>query len=554
MKSKYIDIMEMSLSAYSDGQIRDYINEVKQNGLTEHGFPRLGVNIGILLCFGRRTDLLDTFIEIMDICCEEIPKHKTQSDFSMREICCCLMLVEKTHTVSRELSEKWKRQLSGFDPWRLYNAVAEDADSKIGNWVLFAAVSEFVRGVFCGEDTSEFVDWQLPSQISSLDVNGMYLDLPPTNPMVYDVMPRLLFSFLLMFGYKGKYAEKIEAALDASAELTLKMQSVTGELPFGGRSNQFLHNEAMLASYCELEATRYAKKGNAERAGEFKAAASLASERLISNLRLRPISHIKNRYDIKTLIGCENYGFFNKYMITVASNIYMGYMFADDGILPGVAPAQKGGYITETGDCFHKIFLNAGGYFLELETQADTHYDANGLGRVHKRACSPVVCLSVPFAAAPGYKLERENASPMSICCYAERNGGLLLSAGPDSRYRLLSKSVSDDCVKTELECRISEDITVLQEYDVSESGVRLSVSGAENIGFMLPVFDFDGSAHTKITVAENYVSVEYCGSVCTYSFNGGLSEDFGYYCNRNGRYRVYRLSGRELLIKIEEL
>ena len=54
-------------------------------GRAEHGFPRLGVCIGILIANGRRADLLDEFTEIMDICCAEIPQHKAQSDFSLRQ-------------------------------------------------------------------------------------------------------------------------------------------------------------------------------------------------------------------------------------------------------------------------------------------------------------------------------------------------------------------------------------------------------------------------------------------------------------------------------------
>ncbi len=81
MKSDYIDIIEKALSAYTPQHIRDYIDEVKQHGLTEHGFPRLGVNIGILIAYGRRTDLTNAFIEIMDICCADIPTRKAADIF-----------------------------------------------------------------------------------------------------------------------------------------------------------------------------------------------------------------------------------------------------------------------------------------------------------------------------------------------------------------------------------------------------------------------------------------------------------------------------------------
>ncbi len=68
MKTIYIDIMEKALSAYTEERIREYIAEVRRDGLTEHGFPRLGANIGILMAHGRRQELKDTFIEIIDLC------------------------------------------------------------------------------------------------------------------------------------------------------------------------------------------------------------------------------------------------------------------------------------------------------------------------------------------------------------------------------------------------------------------------------------------------------------------------------------------------------
>lgn len=551
MKSDYIDIIEKALSAYTPQRIRDYIDEVKQHGLKEHGFPRLGVNIGILIAYGRRTDLTNAFIEIMDICCAEIPTRKAANDFSLREVCCCLMLIEEKKTVSGKLIQKWKNQIAGFDPWKYYDVVAKSPDTPANNWALFAAVSEFTRGILCKKDTGEFVDWQLSSQLLSLDENGMYKDDPPTNPMVYDLMPRLLFAFLLALGYNGRFAEKIENALDKAAPLALKMQSVTGEIPYGGRSNQFLHNEAMAVSYYELEAVRFSKKGDYKAAGEFKAAARLAAEKLLEYLSLKPISHIKNRYDVNTMLGCENYGYFNKYMITAASNIYMGYIFADDSIKPTAAPCEKGGYIIGTSKDFHKIFLNAGGYFAEMDIRADMHYDANGIGRIHKKGCSSFVCLSVPFSPHPNYKTEGENARAASLCCYSENDGHILTGADGTAEYTLLKSTESSDGVTAEFSCKLSNEISVLQSVSLSHSGVDIKLSGADNIGFMLPIFDFDGADSTKTTIAKDFIACKYKGSGCKYVFSGDIYDDLGYFYNRNGRYRVMRIKTDALHIEI---
>ena len=553
MKAIYLDIMEKSLSAYTPERIRDYIDEVKGDDLREHGFPRLGSNIGILMAYGRRKDLMPVFIEIMDLCCEAMPRKRAANDFSVREVCCCLMLLEEKGLVSRELLNKWKTQLTTFDPWTRYSRVEDNSGKFVGNWTMFAAVSEYMRGVYCGMDTGEFVDLQLPSQLANLDENDMYMDEPPyNNHAVYDLVPRVLMSFLLCAGYKGKYAARLEAVLDNTADMTLKMQSVTGELAYGGRSNQFLNNEAMLIAYFEMEATRFAQKGNGEMAGKLKAAAALAAETTQRYLALDPISHVKNRYDLSTRIGCEDYGYFNKYMITVASNVYMGLLFADDSILPTTAPAEAGGYVISTSKRFHRTFLNCGGYFLQWDTDADPHYDASGLGRVHKHGCPAALCLSVPFAQKPGYVLEGQNPSAMSLCCYAFDGGKKLLGASEYAEYTLLSSQSDTQKASAVFEVKLSRDITVTQTYTVSKDGVEITLSGYEDAGFCLPVFEFDGAEETRIDIGENEICVTYQNARCRYRFDGALDPEFKQYYNRNGRYRVYQVAAKRLHITME--
>lgn len=552
MKQIYLDIMEKSLSAYSDERIKEYIEEVKRDGLKEHGFPRLAANMGILIAYGRRTELFDTFIEMMDICCEEMPRKKAANDFSIREVCCCLMLLDKKQILKKEFFEKWKARLTAFDPWNFYSVVDDNSGKFVANWAMFAAVSEYMRGVFCGIDTTAFVDWQIPSQLANLDLNDMYQDDPPfSNHTVYDIVPRFLIAFLLRAGYKGKYAERLEQVLDNTADITLKMQSVTGELAFGGRSNQFLNNDPMLSSYYEMEAARFFEKGDITRAKQFKAAALLAAKATLNYLNLTPISHIKNRYDISSKIGCEEYGYFNKYMITVASNVYIGLLFSNNAIVPSVAPAEQGGYVISTSDRFHKTFLSAGSYHIEIETNADFHYDANGLGRVHKGGCPSALCLSVPFTSTPNYILEGRNLMPMSICCYAENNGKILVGAERYAQYCLKDSRSNEEKAEAVFDVKLPFNVTVTQKYIVSKNGVDILLSGCEKIGFMLPVFDFDGNVNTEITINENKIAVEYQGFVCVYKFNGDIDTDFKYFYNRNGRYKVFMIKSKHLHIEI---
>ena len=134
MKNTYLDIMELALSAYDTQRIADYIQSVKADGLKEHGFPRLGANIGILLAYGRRPELKDTFVQIMDLCCEWMPRKRAANDFSIREVCCCLMLLERKEIVSQAFLDRWKQQLAAFDPWKCYSRPDDRSGGFVGNW------------------------------------------------------------------------------------------------------------------------------------------------------------------------------------------------------------------------------------------------------------------------------------------------------------------------------------------------------------------------------------------------------------------------------------
>ena len=559
MKTIYLDIMEKSLTAYTEERIQEYINAVKRDGLTEHGFPRLGANIGILMAHGRRLELKSIFIEIIDLCiygfAHPINKSKAGNNFAVREVCHALIELEKTNVLDREQLEIWKEKLAALDLSTTYNHIVSEEEPIPANWAYFAVVSEQARGHLCGIESAEFLEHQLPSQLARLDENGMYRDYlmtGPHQPMVYDLGTRNLIGLSLFMGYDGKYANKIEKMMESSDDLTLKMQSVTGELAFGGRSNQCIHNEVMLASYYELRATLLHKKGEREKAGAFKAAAKKAAETCMHWLQEKPMSHVKNHFDPNLQLGCEGYSYFNKYMVTVASNAYLAYFVADDSIEPTVAPADMGGFVAETGEDFHKVFMNAGGYFAEIDCNADTHYDANGLGRVHKKDCDSRVCLSVPFPCSESnYKLESPNKHPLSICCFKDTADGIICSAQEGAQHTLISKTQSEEQCLAIFNCNLNEEQLVTEKYTVSSAGVDIEFCGAD--GILVPAFLFDGATETEITASNGQIVVKYNGSFCKYVFSGKPS-DYGVFFNRNGRYRAYRINTDKLHIEMGDI
>jgi len=203
MKEKYISLMETALEAYSLEHIKRYFNDVKTNGLREHGFPRLTANMGILIAHGRKRELLPVFTEMMDFCCENIPKVKAANDFSVKEIIFCIMELEGKNIVSEDDINRWKNCLRTINPETCYNQFAQKPTDKLFNWALFTAVSEYMRTYIGLCDSSEFVDIQIPTQLRWLDENLMYRDDEKNPPMVYDLVPRGLFAVLLYFGYKS---------------------------------------------------------------------------------------------------------------------------------------------------------------------------------------------------------------------------------------------------------------------------------------------------------------------------------------------------------------
>ena len=547
-RERYIELMDKALSAYTVEHMHQYLNEVKTDGLKEHGFARLASNLGILIAHGYRRELLPLFVEMMDVCCTAFPKVKAANDFTVKEVIFCLMELENSDVPLQEKIAEWKALLATIQVENTYTVYAKVPTDEVYNWACFTAVSEWMRKYIGLAETEDFVDVQVASQLQWLDDNGMYRD--PNEPMVYDSVTRGLFAVLLHFGYRGKYFKEMDDCLRNAGLLSLKMQSVTGELAFGGRSNQFLHNEAHLALLAEFEANRYAKEGNMKLAGQFKASVEEAITLMGSWLDRERITHIKNRYPTGGQYGCEGYGYFNKYMITTASFIYVAYLMADDSI--PVVPRDPQPYVLSTSEHFHKTFVQAGGYFLEFETCTDPHYDSSGLGRVHKKGANSMVCMSVPCAAHPIYNIDMESANAAMTVGYRDE-AGLHFALTRDTVYERNTAFATDENAKVAFICHFPGEKTVRSAYLVDKNGVEITVTGEGDVAFMLPAFEFDGENYTQITAEENALTVQYEGSTCRITTDGTITDLQQTACSRNGHHKLFAAEGKNTLkLKIE--
>lgn len=548
-RSRYLDLMQMALAAYSQEHILRYFNDVKTNGLKEHGFPRLTANMGILLAHGRRNDLKELFTEMMDFCCSVIPKtRKAANDFSVKEIICALEEVEKSGLYPPEKLEQWKDDLRHIDPYTCYDVYAKSKEDTVYNWAAFTMLSEFMRqkAGLSGE-YGEFIDLQAYSQLRHLDENKMYKD--PGCPMVYDLVTRGLFAHLLFEGYEGKYKKDWEEALETSAKPTPYLQSVSGEIPYGGRSNQFLHNEAHYALMSEYYAGVFAKKGDMVTAGMYKARVCRALENIELYLSGTPVYHVKNRFPTATEYGCEDYAYFDKYMITVASFLYVAYRMCNESIEEGSLD-DLAGMSYQTSSDFHKVFLRGGGYYAEYDWNADFLYDCSGLGRLHKKGIPSELCLSTPCPEKSHYKVDMEAPALLCIAPGICHDGEWIYAVNKEVEHIVLSHRAWEEKSFLAVKTLFPAGEEVETNFLLSEKGLEITLTGKGPLRCLLPAFHFNGEEYTQIRSSESKLSITYKGACCCYTVENGSIKDLQRPArNRNGHYESFAAEGKEKLI-----
>ena len=230
--------------------------------------------------------------------------------------------------------------------------------------------------------------------------------------------------------------------------------------------------------------------------------------------------------------GCENYAYFDKYMVTMGSWAAIARLFADAAVPDVPAPERdlRPRAFATTRD-FHLVFLRAGDYSAQFDYDADTHYDCDGLGRVQRTGAPSTICLATPCAAKPNYSTEAPNAGALAI---VPAGGAPLVPAGCGQ---------DDDAVWADWKagacdwtCRLTKD------------GLSSVLSGPGRVALQLPAFAYDGAQETEIVHGGQTLSVRYGGWVCTYATDGEIVDTGRLCCNRNGKYRVFEARGEKSL------
>jgi len=477
----YLALMERAVAAYDD-RFESYVVSNETYGVTEHGFPRLAANLGVLVANGRAAARKPVLRRMLDAACRDASKgpmanRGSGNEFSVRELVTAVSALARTKSFPADDIARWRADLARVVPRRDYTALPPLGDGRAYNWPLFGTAGEVLRHREGLNGDLAHAEAYGADQLRWFDEKGMYRD--PGCPVVYDLVPRLMYAAMLHYGYDGPSRGALETLLEKSAEPTLRMLSACGEIPYGGRSNQFLHNHTLYAALCEWYAAWYARRGDMTRARRFRTAAKAAVDALEPWLAVEPVRHVKNRYPRGSGYGCEGYAYFDKYMATMGSWAMLAYELSAGSAITPEATTDVAPAVFVTSRDFHLVFQQAGPYSAQGDYDADAHYDADGLGRLHRRGAPAAICLSTPCTRTPSYRLEASNPCALALAPAADAK---LVFTGA----QVVGDAAVSDWTAGDLAWRCA----------LSARGLAMTLTGPGAVALDLPAFAFDGETH----------------------------------------------------------
>jgi len=413
-KSDYIRAMETVVRAFvQDQDASGIIVDRYEKRERQYATPAFACAAGLVARMRRDDNLLQRAVRAMHAACDALAAGKA-ADRHPDFYTVMLMHADRVLGPAVHVGDRgrWRKTLATIDARRIYRF--QPADERLHNWNLVAASGEWMRHrAELGADRG-WVEASLDRQMDKLTEHGLYRD--PDDPLPYDHFARYYLVNLLEEGYDGRHAARLRDLMDRAAWTSLLMQSPHGELPCGGRSAHHQWNEAQQAMTFEAAARRARRAGDRFAAGAFKRAARLS---LQSVLRwTRPSGDLwvlKNRVDPEKRHGYERYSFHSQYNLLAVAKLAVAYTTADDGIDERPTPAEVGGFAFALQPAFHKVFANAGGTYLEIDTRADARYNPTGVVRLHHPAVQPPLPFSDGATLKAAYQLPSPPGRSLSL-------------------------------------------------------------------------------------------------------------------------------------------
>jgi hypothetical protein len=222
-----------------------------------------------------------------------------------------------------------------------------------------------------------------------------------------------------------------------------------------------------------------------------------------------------------------------------------------DDVKEQPAPCDVGGYVFDIGERMHKVFANAGGHYVEIETSADKHYDSTGLVRIHKSGRNPQIGPSDSLTSGSHPFLPNGPYINAAVGPAWQNAAGkwrrLAEFSGPTVKWSVKPGDVKPDHVQFSVTYtgELDGPSEVREEYVLTPHTLKIKTSVSGTTGpllFSAPIFANDGEKTASISVKDKQVSVA-LDSKSSQEFSAPkalkLSVDDQQYPNRNGWSRL---------------
>ena len=487
----------------------------------QYSTPAFACAAAVLAGAGRGRDLLPACMKAMDAATADLAAGRTADrhpDFYTILLMYALQALRRQAPARRVAA--WRQELRGVVPSRIYRQQPDAASTN--NWNLVAASGEWLRHRAGLTDDTRWIEASLARHMDAFTAHGMYRD--PNDPLAYDHFARYHVELMLEHEYNGRHAAALRALTERGAWTSLFMQSPHGELPCGGRSAHHQWNEAEQAVTYELWAHRLSRRGDRAGAGAFKRAARLALRSV--GRWVRPSGElwvVKNRFDPERRHGYENYSFHSQYNLLAAAMLAVAYLHADERVPERPCPAEVGGFVFALQPAFHKVFANAGGMYLEMDTGADPKYNPTGLLRLHHPGVDPQLSLSDGATRQAAYRLPQRPGRSLAIGpAWRDREGAWHALADYTSAEvrppSVQMKRATPGGVEFDVEYTgglRGGAKAVRQSYSVRPDGVEVADAVSGDVAAVrqyFPLLVTDGRDETRIEVAARRASASYPG------------------------------------------
>ena len=245
----------------------------------------------------------------------------------------------------------------------------------------------------------------------------------------------------------------------------------------------------------------------------------------------------------------------------IASQLGFAALLADDNIKETKCPAECGGYVFITEKSFHKVFGTCAGYHIEIDTNADIHYDATGLGRVHRIGFPAELALSIPINANPSYLMVIPPAGSNFSISPGWNNAWLSNLTGEKlhSTCKVFEESRDRVCFSIDY---TYDSCSITEKYDISKDGIEILVTqhNGHPLSFRIPLLKTNGVNETIIKTLSNGFLVlldNFAYRVSCLTANTTTSIENIDAPNRNGIYKIGCFTGDKnqmnLLLKLEK-